>query len=258
MKSLSLLFVCMLLLSLVFSGCDTAPLATEVDSTVEAADDALALSKADIDCDARPNHPKCQTGGDDLRCDARFNLEIVAGGALSSDDGTPYVHGSQRVMVGTGKNGDGWRFDTNQINKLESHNQIRTMKIDFSGVTQAVKDTLRMVGEHFKGIDMRFQPDALNLCQVLESDTAPSGVTIGLRFTTPNTDSFWKDWGAIARYGATGCIGDGAADPVYVTRTSDSTWTFVGTTACLERDYTNDQFLSEVFSLPFTFHLTRQ
>ena len=186
--------------------------------------------------------PDCGGGGGngvgETECRIEFciNFANADGDAVSSDDGSNYCHGSDKVIAFTG-NGPGFRFDTNgKSQKLEGAGAVRDVLIDLSNFDPTVFNPPGFTDSTaLKGVDLRFElPDGLDLCSlenVPESGTV--GLLIAFEVVGANDNRHTLIYGTPVSTSATAPPGADCGLPVTVTRTDEAMWTISGTKACL-------------------------
>ena len=188
-------------------------------------------------------------GGEDPEtCSVEFDLVIDESKRLHSDDRGKYENGVDKVIVGTGTQGDGFRFAT--PGKGNKKNVARRVKFDFTGTLwEVLADSADL-----KATDFRFsnQDPGLNLCTMGMGTPISDTVAVNLPFDSPS----WDGASGGLKYGGTTYLGEPCGSPqARVTRTSDTTWVMSGTTACIA---TGGSILDHNVAMPFAFTLTAQ
>lgn len=180
-------------------------------------------------------------------CQLEFDLVLNDALAVHSDGGGTYASGSRRVLVFTGSNAAGFRFDTNGSQQLDSRRDKRWVRLDFGGTAWA---GIVAPGD-LKGADVRYsnQEPGLDLCLLQVGDSG----TIGMDWPFEAADG--ERYGL--KYGGTTFSGDVCTAPkATVTRTSQTTWDIAsGATACLVYQ---GAILDQSVAMPFAFTITAQ
>ena len=166
-------------------------------------------------------------------CEINFCIDFDNNHEVTSDgfDGGEYCHGTDKVLVFTGK-GPGFGFDTTQSGKgktMSRYLNIDLMDIDLKSphkLSENFEKTNKVVFKFDKSGD----PSGLDLC-LLETTG-----DVGLAISYVGLAISYEVEGAVDNsntltYGAPAAAPCG--DPVTVTRTASDTWTIAGTTACL-------------------------
>ena len=228
---------------------------TFVDSTEVIANIAVAATAEPELFDVRLETPRGRKGiGIELlqvigtHCSVEFDLVIDESKRLHSDDRGKYENGVDKVIVGTGTQGDGFRFAT--PGKGNKKNVARRVKFDFTGTLwEVLADSADL-----KATDFRFsnQDPGLNLCTMGMGTPISDTVAVNLPFDSPS----WDGASGGLKYGGTTYLGEPCGSPqARVTRTSDTTWVMSGTTACIA---TGGSILDHNVAMPFAFTLTAQ
>jgi hypothetical protein len=104
-------------------------------------------------------------------------MTMLPGTRIQSDNGTPYEHKKQKVLVASGQF-DGMRFDTDGSGQLEPSTTQRRVRLDFSGTSNENDQVL------LRGVDFRFdnQVDPLGLCEELPNVGNTGQVNAGMNF----------------------------------------------------------------------------
>ena len=157
----------------------------------------------------------------DTSCELNFDIVFAGNHKLTSDsfDGGKYSHGTDKVLVFTGK-GPGFGFDTMQSGKGKS--MTRYLNIDLTATV--VKSVLQ------KKVVLKFDksgdPSGLDLCLLQDNGTGMVGLAISYEVDGATDNSNTLTYGAPA--GVHSC-----GTEVTVTHIGGSTWTIAGTNACL-------------------------
>jgi hypothetical protein len=159
------------------------------------------------------------------KCILGFDLTMVETNPVRSDGLGTYVNKQQKVVAFTGS-GDGFRFDTNGSQQVETAGDPRHVRFDFAG-TGAELDA-----SFLSGVDFRFT-SGLNLC------TQPVGtsasVTVGINFISrqyPGRTGRLQYGGRHPPEGDD--CGARGVSPATLTRVATDTWSVAsGPSACL-------------------------
>ena len=185
-----------------------------------------------------------------------FGLSVVfadaAGDKLRSDVGRAYVDGLEKVMAFTGS-GPGFRLDTNGSARLEGAGGVRTLLIDFNGVTSIPPAPFSSAN---KGVDLRFylNDGALDLCSLSVGSSGTVGLTVAFEVIGMMGDQMTLTYGVPQDQNNLGNI---IGARVNVTRTGTSTWTVAGQTAGLRDGGQYGTVKASTLTMPFTMYLVR-
>ncbi len=162
-------------------------------------------------------------------CEINFCIDFadgheLANDNLANDNNDGYCHGTDKVLVFTGK-GPGFGFDTTQSGKGKTMTRFLFMDLTDFGVGK-----VDGVGEPKENVVFKFDksgdPSGLDLCS-LKSNGAPGEVGLAISYEVDGA----TDNSNTLTYGAPADAACGKK--VTVTRTAADTWTIAGTTACL-------------------------
>ena len=182
------------------------------------------------------------------KCILGFDLTMVETNPVRSDVGRQYINKQEKVVVFTGS-GDGFRFDTNGSQQVETADDPRHVLFDFAG-TGAEGDA-----SFLSGVDFRFT-SGLNLC------TQPVGtsrnVTAGINFVSRMNPGINGRLQYGGRWPPKGHDCGALVSPVTVTRDATDRWSFTsGSSACLYY-YTGSWVFVDVVPMPIAFTITAQ
>ena len=179
------------------------------------------------------------------KCIVGFTLTLVGTNPVRSDGLGSYIDETDNVLAFTGS-GDGFRFDTEGSQRLESASDIRRVTLDFTGTGFEQHATT------LKGIDFRFS-GGLNLCTMptTTSATVPAQLTFA---SSVNGQSARLLYGGITPGGGHDCGAQGVS-PLTVTRLTQTSWQVTSGTACF---YVNGSVFQGVVAMPIGFTIAAQ
>ncbi len=152
-------------------------------------------------------------------CEINFCIRFDAGLKLTNDVVDEYCHGTDKVLVFTGK-GPGFGFDTMQSGKGKT--MTRYLNID---VTAFLGDEGQLQKKVVLKFDKSGNPSGLDLCSLENGGTGEVGLAISYEVVGATDNSNTLTYGAPAHAPC--------GDKATVTRTASNMWTIDATVACL-------------------------
>ena len=171
-------------------------------------------------------------------CELNFCIDFDNGHDLANDVGDEYCHGTDKVLVFTGK-GPGFGFDTTQSGKGKTMSRYLNIDLMDIGLKLPLSENFKPKNKVVFKFDKSGDPSGLDLCsleygsEVRENrDTGMVGLAISYEVEGAVDNSNTLTYGAPGHPADTAC-----GERVTVTRTdiepNKNTWTIAGTTACL-------------------------